>query len=334
MAEEILVFAEHYQGDFHPVVNELMVEATKLEKSLDAKVGVLVLSGIRNVPELFKLGEWGAQVIYHVCQDSLDEYAAEVYLQVLKNAVSQLKPGALLFGETPMGSELSRRLAVQIGASFVPDYTRIQTEANRYVLNRLMYQGKIGATVLALKKPLVATLSPGAVGLEKHGSPGAGKVQQLTIDLTQRSGKVHVLERFQEDAGDIDVTEAEIVIGAGRGVGSDAGFSQVEELAKIVGASVGGTRRAVDRGWISSEKLIGQTGKRIAPSVYLAIGVSGASHHVGGIRDAKRIIALNIDRNAPIFKLADLGVASDAQKTLAALIKRIKEMQVARNGHS
>ncbi|MFC1990967.1 electron transfer flavoprotein subunit alpha/FixB family protein [Chloroflexota bacterium] len=324
MTDNIWVFAELDEGEFTPVVVELLSEANRLKSSIGGEVEAVVLAGTERLPQLSLLREYGADNILLVHHDCISERNPEVYVQVLAEAVHQYEPRLVLVGETPVSSQLARRLVARLGASFVTDYTRIQSQGNSLLVTRLVYSGKVGATIRAFNRPLIATLKPGVMRVEKPRTPGMGEVKELVGTVIPRQKHMEVIERLPADPESMELSEADIVVGAGKGLGSDDNFALLQEMARELKAKVGGTRRAVDMGWISSEELLGQTGKIIAPRLYIAAGVSGASHHIAGIRDANLKVAINTDRNAPIFTLSDLGVIGDVRQVLTALIRGIK----------
>lgn len=327
MTSKIWILAEHQEGEFNPIVAELLTEAEKLKYSLGCESQAVVLASSEGLPQLSLLREYGSDTILLNSHNIFNEYDADLNVQVLDDAAHQYKPRIILVGETSTGTELARRLATRLEASFVPEYTHMEVQGDSLVVTRLVFSGKIGAKVIPLHEPLVATLKPGVIRTKKSRIPGIGKVEEMKIVPIPKQKRVQVIERYTADAESLDLREADIVVGAGKGLGSDDGFVFLQELARELNARVGGTRRAVDKGWISSEDQIGQTGQIISPRLYIAVGISGTSHHVVGIRDANLIIAINTDRNAPIFTLSNLGVIGDAKQVLPAIVKCLKSLE-------
>ncbi len=327
MIGEVWVFGEHKGGEFHPVVRELLGEARKVADTLKADVGLIVLADVAGTPDLSPASEYGAQTVYFLRHPELETYSVDNSVQALAEAVGKRAPYLLIIGETPSGREISRRLAARLKTSFIPNFARVQTEGNSLVFTAPMYDGKVEANFAALKRPIVATLRPGAAGLIKPKFQTKSRVEELPVSFTPGPERVQPIERLPVEPGSLDLNETDVVIGAGRGLGSKATFASLQGLAKALRASIGGTRRAISLGWISSDQLIGQTGRTISPELYMAIGISGASHHLVGIRDSKLIVAINTDRTAPILVQADLAVICDAEQFINAFLKRVESLK-------
>lgn len=327
MTDKLWVLVEHQDGELNPVVFELLTEAAKLKTDIGGEVEAVILAGNKGVSQLSELSEYGAQTILVGRNNSLSEYDADIHVPVLAELALRYKPRLILVGETPVGSQISRRLASRLGVSFVSDYTRIQVQRNSLVATRLVYNGKVGATLKVLHEPLVATLKPGMIRINKPMNSCFKKVEEVIINSIPRHKRVEVIKNLPLDPEGMELSEADIVVGAGKGVCFAESFPLLQEMAIELKAKVGGSRRAVDKGWVPSKDLIGQTGQTISPQLYIAVGISGASHHLAGIRDAKLKIAINIDRHAPIFNQSDLSVVGDAQQVLPAITRHIRALK-------
>ncbi len=218
-------------------------------------------------------------------------------------------------------------LAARLKAAFISDVSKIKIDENgQYLITKPVYHGKFNATFSTHSPFLVVTIPPGTIGLETPRPRRDTETIRPNLDLQPDIVKKRFVRHIKGDPQTINIGEAEIVIGIGYGVKNGGLKTAIGEVAKAIGASVGGTRKIRDLGWISSDRLIGQSGKYIAPNLYLALGVSGAVHHTLGVKEAKYIIAINTDKAAPIFQMADLSIIGDVRQIVPVLLNKLSEL--------
>ncbi len=330
MSSEIWTFAELDQGNLSEASQETLAEGKKIATKLGGTLCSVLLG--HNVDFVVDaLASFGAQKVYLADSPILQIYAPDTFVSVLANAIIAFCPGMVLIGNTSLGRDLAATLAGRLRIGLASDCTFINVDtSNDIQVVRPVFGGKAAATIeYSCDKPWLATLRTGLVSV---GRPLAGRVAEIVkLDVDSLGGQARTksLGIVKGDLARIDLTEADVIVAGGRGVGRAENFRLIEELAEALGGKVGGSRYAVDAGWIPREKQIGQTGKVVAPSLYIACGISGAVHHVTGMRDSKTIIAVNKDRTAPIFKVADLGIVGDLMEVIPAMIGCLRSKRSA-----
>ena len=274
------------------------------------------------------LGAYGAQKIIDL-QGLPETYIGETYAQALKQVIDQEAPDVVLLPGTPNGKALAGRLAALLGVPTVTDVMEVQREDASFLLKKTVYTGKIFGFFRLTAKPAVFAMKLKAQPVETVDA-GSASVEMLTPQVSEAG--VQVLGLHEKAKGETDVAEADIVVSGGRGLGGTEAFDLLKALAKeierITGESVaiGASRAAVDAGWIDHSHQVGQTGKVITPRLYFAIGISGALQHLAGMRNSRFIVAINKDPEAPIFKVADVGLVEDLFKAVPELTQRLKNL--------
>ena len=312
----VLVYAELTQGKLASTSLELMTKARELGDVYSIALG----SGAKAAAAT--LGKHGAKVI-HVNEDAaFDDYIAEPATDAVASLCEKEKPDLILFGFTPDSREVAGRLAARLGCGLIANASDVVSEGDGFVA-RVPYFG--GAKVASMKancKPAIVLLRPKS--FEVSEKAGAGDVQQLDVTIADDSKRAHVAERVAEASEKVKLEDARVVISGGRGMGGPQNFPLLEDLASALGGAVGASRAVVDAGWVPYSMQVGQTGKSVRPGVYIAVGISGAMQHTVGMKTSKVIIAINKDAEAPIMKMADLGVVGDALKIVPALTSAVK----------
>ena len=286
----------------------------------------LLGSGVRDQAE--SLIAAGADQVLCVDDPLLDGYQNDAFLAALIAVVEARSPALLLLGHTPMGRDLAPRLAYRLKVGLVTDCVAIEPgDGGACRFERPVYGGNCHAAYALSGRPQIATVRPMVMSaLEPDGSR-QGTVTDVTVGLDAGAVRARFIEHVQAEAEGVRLEDADAVVSGGRGLGSAENFSFVEELADILGAVVGASKAACDEGWISPERQVGLTGKVVGASLYVAVGISGASQHMAGCSGAKCLIAINTDAEAPIFKHAHYGVVGDYKKVLPALIKKLRELK-------
>lgn len=330
---DIWVFAERTGGRIAEVAFELLTKARELkaQRGDGCRVcAVLLGSGIPQGDE-DALCSYGADVIYKVDAPELAEYEANVYVDAVTQLVEKHRPEVVLAGATAIGRAFFARVAVKVRTGLTADCTALKVEQTENkdtgVMQMLLHQtrpafgGNIMATIMTPNhRPQMATVRPKVFRKQPVEKPVAA---QTVVDALRLIAPLtHVVKREKFEDG-VDIAAAEILVSGGRGMKKAENFVMLERLAKLLGGEVSASRAAVDAGWAKPSRQVGQTGKTVAPRLYLCFGISGAIQHLEGIRGADMIIAVNSDPNAPIFGIADFGIVGDALEIVPALIAKL-----------
>lgn len=326
MADLILVVAELDGDTPKKITYELLTAARQAADALDAEVGVVAMGDGLAVDALAAdVGARGADVLFVADDGRLASYNAEPYAAALQQMIESEEPTAVFFGMTATGRELAPRVAAKVKAGLASDIVGLETEDGELVVTRPMYSGQIMAKV-KVKGTVLATLRPNTWAAAQATEDKEADIEEVDLDDLPES-RVEVLN-VEEKGGDRPaLADASIVVSGGRGVGNPDNFHVIENLADLLGGAVGTTRAVVDAGWRPYEEQVGQTGKTISPNLYIALGISGALQHLSGMRTSKTIVAVNKDRDAPIFRIADYGIVGDLHSVVPELEKAIKEIQ-------
>jgi electron transfer flavoprotein alpha subunit len=318
MLKRVLVLAEQRDGRFR----KSAYEAVGLARTLGSEVHV-VLVGSSVAALAPQLGAYGATTVHTVEDPRCALYWAEGYAAALARAVETVQPELVLLIATAMGKDLAARVAARTQAALLADCVRLELQDGALQAVKSMYGGKVFATVRATRLPVMATVRPGAYPAPAPGS-AAAPVQTLAVALPD-APRAAVVEVVQNEQGQIDVQEAEVIVSGGRGIKEPKNFELIEALANVLGGAVGASRAAVDAGWIDHAHQVGQTGKTVSPKLYVAVGISGAIQHLAGMRTSKCILAINKDPDAPIFTVADYGIVGDLFKVVPVLVEEIRK---------
>jgi electron transfer flavoprotein alpha subunit len=318
----ILVLVEHEQG----TPSELSLEALTLGRRLAGELGVpleAVVVGREGRAAAEQLGAYGASRVYAVVDDRLADYAPAAWAQGLVEVVQGKGARVVLASATDRGQELLAHAAASLDAPLAANCIEAQA-GEALVVTRQRWGGSLLEEARLAGPTVLLTLVPRVLAAEAAAEPGQAEVVEVTPTLSDEHFRVRVVRREEPEAGKVLLTDARVVVGGGRGVGSAEGFAALEELAKLLGGAVGGSRVVTNLGWRSHADQIGQTGARIAPELYIACGISGAIQHMVGCKSAKRILAINKDRNAPMVARADYAVIGDLEEIVPALVAELK----------
>jgi len=291
------------------------LEAIAFARTLGSAVEAVVVGGA--VPEGLPVAR-----VHHVVHERLGEFAPEAWAQAVIGVVETTAPEAVVAAATDRGSEVLAHVAARLELPLAANVIRAEP-GDRYALTRQRWGGSLleEATLSAPTKLLTVALHVVAPAAAEDGS---AEVVEVTPQLADEHFRVRVVRRDEPEAGVVLLTDARVVVGGGRGVGSAEGFAALEELARALGGAVGGSRVVTNLGWRSHADQIGQTGARIAPDLYIACGISGAIQHMVGCKAAKRILVINKDRDAPIVARADYAVIGDLQEIVPAVVAELR----------
>ena len=320
----IAVVAETKDGSARKITLEMLAEARRLA---DAKgglqVGAIVL-GTLAPGEADRLASHGADRVFHVEGAALATYAPEAWAEAVRLAVEKAKPDVLLLGATAHGKDLAPRVSARLRVGLASDCVAFEWGNDGLVARRPIFAGKAFARVAwSASRPQVASVRPNTF------TPATADASRKAAVETIALGDVKVRARvvgFEQSEGEVaDLTEANIIVSGGRAMQGPENFELLRKLCKVLGATLGASRAAVDAGWIDHSHQVGQTGKVVNPTVYFAIGISGAIQHMAGMSSSKTIVAINKDKEAPIFKIASYGIVGDLYQVVPALTEEFEK---------
>lgn len=326
----MFAFAETRGGELRKVGLECVTAARQLA---DATGGGEVHAMLVGAPGIERhaaaLAEYGADVVLVVSDAALEQYSPEV---AAATAAERIRSGgyrAAVFSASAQGLDLAPRVAAKLGVPLASDVVSVEASGDAITARHPMNTNKLFATLAIASNPALVSLRPGAV--LPAPSAKAGRVEAIAPALAPSEARVKVVELREGAKGKLDMAEAPVVIAGGRGLKAAENFRLVEELADAFGnAAVGATRAVTDDGWRPHSEQIGQTGRTVSPNLYVAVGISGAIQHLAGMRASRTIVAINKDKEAPIFKAADYGIVGDAFEVVPALTEAVRAAR--RNG--
>lgn len=328
--QNVWVYVEIVDGKVSPISMELLGKGRELADARNnALVGLLVGSGIAEAAK--DVIAYGADAAVVVDQPELAGFDSAVYTKVVAAAAKKYEPSVILIGASNNGRDLGGRLSAAMNLGLVADCIDVRYEGSDDTLTwiRPAYTGKVFVKILTTTRPQLATISDKIFRGNGYDAGRKGEIIAETVDLTgvEAAQKVTAFTALAAEKAELNLDDAEIVVGAGRGVGDEEGMKKVKAFADAIGAGFGVSKPLVDSGWASHDIQIGITGKKIAPKIYIALGVSGAIQHKLGIQDAEIIIAVNTDPDAPIFKFAHYGIVGNLFEVMPVLEEEIKKMK-------
>jgi electron transfer flavoprotein alpha subunit len=316
----ILTFAEQRDGKLRRAALEVVSEAKRLAGALGGTVSTVVV-GPGTEALAAELASYGAEKVHVFDDAAYGEYATEAWARAVASVVAETKPAVVLFPMTALGKDLAPRVAGKADAGLASDCVALEVKDGRLTARRPMYAGKAYATVAWEGEPQMASLRPNVFPLESPDTSRKAEVVKGTADTSSRA-KVTSTETTAQ--GKVELTEAQIIVSGGRGLKGPENFPLVSNLAEVMGAAVGASRAVVDAGWVDHQMQVGQTGKTVSPSLYIACAISGAIQHLAGMSTSKYIVAINKDPDAPIFKVANYGILGDVFEVLPKLTEAAK----------
>ena len=316
----ILVYALHNdEGEFNKNSLGALSEAAKLAGELGTEAAAVVVGDVAD-DAAAGLGAWGVKKVYR-CKEA-PEGLAQPIVDVMAKVMTDNDFDYALFGGGLLGFEIGAGLTARLNAGVTMEVTKVNVADGKLVAERPILQDSQIADVGYVDKPgiIIGRLN----AFDENESGGTAEVEDVAVELSEWSTKAKMVTRGEQRGEDVDIEGADILVGGGRGLGKAENFDLAEELAKSMGGAVAATRAVVDAGWYPYAAQIGQTGKTVAPNLYLALGISGAIQHKVGMQNSENILAINKDQNAPIFEFSDLGVVGDLHKIVPKLTEAIK----------
>lgn len=322
--KNVFVFIEQREGVIQNVALELLGKARELADTLNEKVFAMLL-GHNLTDQAQECVAYGADTVLRVDAPELEAYTTEPYAQAIHQIVKTYNPSIVLIGATTIGRDLGPRLSARIETGLTADCTGLEISDEReLMMTRPAFGGNLMATILCKEhRPQMSTVRPGVMRMGKPDANRQGTIEDVRIDFDKSKFRVRVVETVKEKKDMIDITEAHILVSGGRGVGNPEGFNMLRAMAKTIGAEVSASRAMVDAGVLAHDRQVGQTGKTVRPDVYFAMGISGAIQHLAGMEESEYIIAVNKDKYAPIFNVADLGIVGDVRKVVPILTEKL-----------
>lgn len=324
----VLICGELAEGRLASITTELLGAARRLASALGRPAGAVFL-GSHVSPAVEEAIAFGADQVYVVDNPLLQDYHTDPYVVAMEAACRRLAPDIVLLGQTALGRDLAPRLAFRLETGLAMDCIDLAIDPDSKLLlqTRPVYGGSAMAQVICPRsRPQMATVRAKSQSALERDASRRGSVAPLEVNIAPAQVRTKFLQRVKEEATGVKLEEAEAVVSGGRGIGGAEGFRQLEELAKLLGGAVGATRAAIDSGWWPSSAQIGLTGKIVAPSLYIAVALSGSSQHLAGCSGSKNIVAINKDPEANIFKAAQFGVVGDYKKVIPPLMEKVKEL--------
>ncbi len=318
MQQDVIVLVEHRAQEVESITYQVLAAGRELANGLGGQLLALVIGHeLGSITE--SLRDKGMDKILVVDEPALSQSAAEAQSHVIAEAVRRAQPRLLLIGYSLVGMELAPAIAAQLGAIAMTNCIAIGVREGSLVVTRPLFDGTMHAQIL------LDDVAPAVVALQKGMTPALqpaanlAPVEPLRVDLQSLSSRSKILELIEEPASGVDISKAEVIVSVGRGIGDKEKLSLIQALADALGGVMACSRPVVDVGWLGRDRQVGASGKTVAPKVYIACGISGASQHLSGMTESRRIIAINKDANAPIFQVAHYGVVGDLFAIVPAL---------------
>lgn len=325
MHKGVAVFVEQRSGEIQSVSLELLGKGKELANKLGEKLTAILLGN--NIDHLAnELIYSGADEVVVVNDPALDVFVTEPYTKALVHVINERKPEIVLIGATTIGRDLGPRVSARVHTGLTADCTslEIDDETRNLLMTRPAFGGNIMATIICPDhKPQMSTVRPGVMKKLERNEELTGEIINMSVEFTSEDMNVQVLEYIKETTKKVNLEDASIIVAAGRGVGEE-NIELLKELADLLGGQIAGSRAAIDAGWLEKDRQIGQTGKTVRPTLYIACGISGAIQHVAGMEESEYIVAINKASDAPIFEVADLGIVGDVKQVVTSLISQLK----------
>ncbi len=321
MQEKILAVLEQREGNLKKVSFEVLSLTNKLAQQLACESEAIIIGDeISNISELKK---YSSNKIVHFKNSNLNYYSSSAYSKILSDYINENNFSIVILPNTAMGLDLAPRVAVKTNSAVATDCVKIDFTEGNLDFTKPVYAGKSLIKFKINSDRKVFTIRPNIFKAEMtDNANGNIEVREISdLDLTTK------VTSYKKSEGKLDVAEADIIVSGGRGMKGPENFYLIEELAEALGAAVGASRAVVDAGWRPHREQVGQTGKTVSPTLYVACGISGAIQHLAGMSSSKYIVAINKDKDAPIFNVADYGIAGDIFEIIPALTQEIKKLK-------
>ena len=320
MAQGVFAITEQRDAELRKVSFEAVSEGRRLADGLGTDLTAVILgSGVEGFADQLK--KYGPDKILVADDPALAEYTTDAYTNVLTGLIHVSDPAVIIMGASAQGKDLAGRLAARLDAGVAMDCVGIKIDNGNLTFTRPMFGGKILAEVEIEGNPQIVAIRPNVMDINEVSKNGV--IEKPAVQVGEI--KTRVVEKKMETGDKIELTEADIIVSGGRGTAGD--YAVIEALANELGAAVGASRSAVDEGWRPHSDQVGQTGKTVSPTLYVACGISGAIQHLAGMSTSKYIVAINKDEEAPIFSRADYGITGDLFEVVPAITEEVKKLK-------
>lgn len=319
---KILVFLDSQDGKLKRAAFETISAARKIAESSSASICGIILNG--NPDQAAAAAEYGLGEIFYAKHNLLEKYSSTAAAETVSQLAKQESADCLLFPANARGLELAPRVAAKLDAGYISDCIELSVDGDNLIAKKPVYAGKAIISTKVDSDIKLFSLRPNVFTATKADSAASVDGKDFAPELSDDNAKVVVTD-VAKNEGKLDVLEADIVVSGGRGIKEPDKYKIVEDLAEVLGAAVGASRAVVDAGWRPHAEQVGQTGKTVSPSLYIACGISGAVQHLAGMSSSKYIVAVNKDKDAPIFNVADYGIVGDLFEVMPKLTEKIKQ---------
>lgn len=320
MAQGVFAITEQRDGELRKVSYEVVSEGRRVADGLGTELtAVLLGSGVDGLAE--ELKKYGPDKILVADDAGLADYTTDAYCNVLAELIQSSDPAVILMGASAQGKDLAGRLAAKLDAGVAMDCVKVQIENGNLICTRPMFGGKINADVEIEGDRQIVAIRPNVMDITEAAKDSA--IEKAAVQLGEV--KTTIAGKKMDTGDKVELTEADVIVSGGRGTAGD--YASIEALANALGAAVGASRSAVDEGWRPHSDQVGQTGKTVSPTLYIACGISGAIQHLAGMSTSKYIVAINKDEEAPIFSKADFGIVGDLFEVVPVLTEEVKKVK-------
>ncbi|MFP4416990.1 MAG: FAD-binding protein [Chitinispirillaceae bacterium] len=325
--KNIAVFVEQRGGEIAGVSYEMLGEGRKLADQLKEKL-IAVVIGYEIQHKAQELVKYGADKVIYFDGPDLADFRDDTYAELVQRAIDQEKPGIFLAGATAVGRSFIPKVAAKVYGGLTADCTKLEVDTEKRLLlgTRPAFGGNLMATIICPDhRPQMATVRHKVMKPAQYDEHRIGEFVEHKIPADSIVDRVKILDIIKEIESTVNITEADVIVAGGRGMGSPENFKYLRDLAEVIGGAIGASRAAVDAGWIPYSHQVGQTGKTVCPKLYIACGISGSVQHQAGMQSSDYIIAINTDPDADIFQIANLGIVGNALEVLPSLTESFKQ---------
>ncbi len=324
----VWIFAEQREGKIMPVVFELLGEGKKLAFEIGTEL-CAILCGSKVEDLVDELFAYGADKVYLADDPELANYSTDGYVKVISEVIKQYKPEIVICGATRIGCDLAPCLAIKLNTGLTANCIKFEIAPDDKKLRQITSSTNSSYLITAecpYSRPQMSTVQPGIFDKAGYDSSQKGEVIQVGVAFEKGDIRTKIIQIVRTKANCMSIKDAEVIVSGGLGLAKPEGFELLKRLADKLGGAVGSTKACVDAGWADHSQMIGMTGTTVKPTIYFACGISGASQHIAGMREAELIVAINTDEDAPIFEVADYGIIGDLYQVLPAIIDEINRI--------
>jgi electron transfer flavoprotein alpha subunit len=324
--KQVLAFLEMERGALHPLAAEVLGAGEQVAQGLKSELAAVVMGGGAATEAARTVRDYGVSRIYVMEHSLLETYHGEYYCRALSEVCRTAMPAVIMMANTLIGCDLAPRLAWNLEAGLITDCVATEMVDGEIAFTKPIYSGNVMAVYAPFATPVLITLRPRAFAPLTALDTPQGDTISLSVTLDEVSTRTSIVERIEEEGSGIKLGSAQRIVAGGRGIGNAEGFALLKTLADTLGAAIGASRPPCDLGWVSPKAQVGQTGKIVAPSLYIAVGISGSTQHMAGMSGSKTIVAINKDPQANIFKIADYGTVGNYEDIVPALSETLREI--------